>query len=86
MKKSLEKLKDTPQRDQNFPDDKFEEILDNITLNTPRNPFTLFWLSEAEKLKGKNGGNKIDFIKYNRICSDAWRELDEKNKQKFYKM
>ena len=64
-----------------YSDDKVESILDNINLNPPRNAYTQFCLSEAEKIKAKK--QKFNFIEFNKTCGEAWAKMDEENKAKF---
>jgi hypothetical protein len=55
MKKSNSKSKSkSPKRSQKskiLEDDKIDEILENITLKRPRNPYTYFCIEEVEKFK-----------------------------------
>ena len=84
--KTQNSLKDIPNDSQDFLDDEIEEILDNITLNKPRNAYTHFCISEAKKLRKENKENNIAIGKYSRKWAEAWSKMNDNNKQKYNQM
>ena len=65
-------------------DDKLEDILENISLKTPRNPYSHFVIEQSKKNKNKEKNFVFgDFIKK---CAIAWRNLNENEKTKYIKL
>ena len=87
MKKSNSKSKSkSPKRSQKskiLEDDKIDEILENITLKRPRNPYTYFCIEEVEKFKKKNKGEKIELKTFSAECASKWKKLGDKDKSKY---
>ena len=46
-------------------EEKIDQIMKDITLKRPRNPFTQFVLSEVDSFKTKNKDAKIDLQEFN---------------------
>ena len=65
-------------------DDEIDEIISNITLKRPRNPYTQYVLSELEKYKKKNK-DKVQLPEFNKICASNWKKLSDTDKRKFEK-
>ena len=63
--------------------DELDDILENITLKRPRNPYTYFCLDEVEKFKKNNKGKKIVLKTFSGDCANKWKELGEKEKKKY---
>ena len=63
--------------------DEIDDILENITLKRPRNPYTYFCLDEVEKFKKNNKGKKIVLKTFSGDCANKWKELGEKEKKKY---
>ena len=63
--------------------DEIDDILENITLKRPRNPYTYFCLDEVEKFKKNNKGKKIILKTFSGDCANKWKELGEKEKKKY---
>ena len=66
-------------------DDEIDEIISNITLKRPKNPYTQYVLSEVEKYKKKNKDKKIQLPEFNKICAASWKKLSDGDKEKFEK-
>ena len=67
-------------------EDKIDQIMKDITLKRPRNPYTQFVLSEVEQLKSKNKDKKIQIQELSAICAEKWKKLKEGEKKKFIKI
>ena len=63
--------------------DELDEILENITLKRPRNPYTYFCLDEVDKFKKKNKGEKINLKTFSGECAEKWKKLGEKDIKKY---
>ena len=66
-------------------DEKIDQIMKDITLKRPRNPFTQFVLSEAAAYKTKNKDAKIDIQEFNKTCIEKWKKMKEGDKKKYSK-
>ena len=77
-------------------DDRIDEIMKNITLKRPRNPYTQFVLNEIDQMKSKNKDLKISIQELSQQCPEKWKKLKsnkiyiiykyEKNKRQFLKI
>ena len=63
--------------------DELDDLLENITLKRPRNPYTYFCLDEVEKFKKNNKGKKIVLKTFSGDCASKWKELGDKDKKKY---
>ena len=75
--------KNSSQKSQVYKDDEIDEILENINLKRPRSMYTHFCLAEIEKEKKKNKNKKIDLKTFSAECASKWKELPEKEKEKY---
>jgi len=66
-------------------DEKIDQIMKDITLKRPRNPFTQFVLSEVASYKTKNKDAKIDIQEFNQSCAEKWKKMKEGEKKKYSK-
>lgn len=64
-------------------DEEIDEIMENIDLKRPRSAYTHFCLDEIEKYKNKNKGKKIDLTIFSKECAKKWKELSDKEKDKY---
>ena len=72
MKKGSNSKGKSPKRSQKkkiLEEDQVDEILENITLKRPRNPYTQFCMEEAEKFKNKNKSKKIELKTFSGECA-----------------
>ena len=67
-------------------DEKIDQIMKDITLKRPRNPFTQFVLSEVDSFKTKNKDAKIDLQEFNHSCCERWKKMKEGEKKKYSKL
>lgn len=67
-------------------DETIDEIMKNITVKSPRNPFTQFVLKEIENFKLKNKDAKIDFEEFSSTCAKKWKNLSIIDKNQYYKL
>lgn len=67
-------------------DDKIDEIMKDITLTKPRNPYTQFVLSEAENFKLQKKDLKINLTEFNSTCAEKWKTLSSADKKKYIKL
>jgi len=67
-------------------DEKIEEIIKNITITHPKNPFTQFVLNEIENFKLKNKDVKFDFQEFSFNCEEKWKNLSTTDKKKYIKL
>ena len=67
-------------------DEKIDEIMKDITLTRPRNPYTQFVLSEAENLKYQKKDAKIDLKEFSSIWAEKWKNLSNADKKKYIKL
>lgn len=87
FKKSKSKSKSKNTKDNQFDiDEKIDEIMKNITLKRPRNPFTQFILNEVDQLKSKNKNKKINIQDLSAQCSEKWKKLKDEEKKKYSKL
>ena len=75
--------KNSSQKSQVYKDDEIDEILENINLKRPRSMYTHFCLAEIEKEKKKNKNKKIDLKTFSAECASRWKELSEKEREKY---
>jgi hypothetical protein len=64
-------------------DDKIDEIMKDITLKRPRNPYTQFVL---DQVKSKDKGIKLNIPDLSKECSEKWQKLKDQDKKKFAKL
>ena len=86
MKKGSNSKGKSPKRSQKkkiLEEDQVDEILENITLKRPRNPYTQFCMEEAEKFKNKNKSKKIELKTFSGECASKWKKLGDKEKDKY---
>ena len=67
-------------------DEKIDQIMKEITLKRPRNPFTQFVLAEVDSYKTKNKDAKIDIQEFNQSCAEKWKKMKEGEKKKYSKL
>ena len=67
-------------------DEQIDQIIKDITLKRPRNPFTQFVLSEVDSYKTKNKDAKIDLQEFNQACADKWKKMKDGEKKKYAKL
>ena len=67
-------------------DEKIDQIMKDITLKRPRNPFTQFVLAEVDSYKTKNKDAKIDLQEFNSSCAEKWKKMKEGEKKKYAKL
>ena len=67
-------------------EEKIDQIMKDITLKRPRNPFTQFVLSETEKIKTKDKDAKINLQELNGKCIEKWKKLGSADKKKYIKL
>ena len=83
---SKAKSSKSPKRSQKskiLKDDEIDEIMENITLKRPRNPYTQFCMDEVEKFKSKNKKDKINLREFSGECASKWKKLSDKEKAKY---
>ena len=66
-------------------DEKIDQIMKDITLKRPRNPYTQFVLSEVASYKTKNKDAKIDLQEFGQSCAEKWKKMKEGEKKKYSK-
>ena len=66
-------------------DEQIDQIIKDITLKRPRNPFTQFVLSEVDSYKTKNKDAKIDLQEFGQSCAEKWKKMKEGEKKKYSK-
>ena len=66
-------------------DDKIDQIMKDITLRRPRNPYTQFVLAEVGSFRTKNKEAKIDLQEFNQTCAEKWKKMKEGDKKKYLK-
>ena len=67
-------------------EEKIDQIMKDIALKRPRNPFTQFVLNESDKIKTKNKDAKINLQELNSICAEKWKKLGSGEKKKYIKL
>ena len=67
-------------------DEKIDQIMKDITLKRPRNPYTQFVLSEVESFRSKNKDAKIELVEFNPTCAEKWKKMKEGEKKKYAKL
>ena len=66
-------------------DEKIDQIMKDITLKRPRNPYTQFFLSEVASYKTKNKDAKIDLQEFGQTCAEKWKKMKDGEKKKYSK-
>ena len=67
-------------------DEKIDQIIKDITLKRPRNPYTQFVLNEVGQLRAKNKNKTIDIKELNSICAQKWKKIRDSEKKKYIKL
>ena len=67
-------------------DEKIDEIMKDITLTRPRNPYTQFVISETENLKFQKKDAKINLKEFNSVWAEKWKNLSNADKKKYVKL
>lgn len=67
-------------------DDRIDEIMKNITLKRPRNPYTQFVLNEIDQMKSKNKDLKISIQELSQQCPEKWKKLKDGDKKRYAKL
>ncbi len=67
-------------------DEKIDQIMKDITLKRPRNPYTHFVLNEVNQIKSKNKDKKISIKELSANCSQKWKKLKNNERKKYEKM
>ena len=67
-------------------EDKIDQIMKDITLKRPRNPYTQFVLSETEKFKSKNKDAKISLQEMSSTFAEKWKKLGTGEQKKYKKL
>ena len=67
-------------------DEKIDQIMKDITLKRPRNPYTQFVLNEVETIRSKNKNSKINIKDLSSSCAEKWKKLKDADKRKFTKL
>jgi hypothetical protein len=67
-------------------EEKIDQIMKDITLKRPRNPYTQFVLYETEKIKSKNNDAKIALQEFSASCAEKWKKLSQADKKKYIKL
>ena len=67
-------------------DEKIDQIMKDITLKRPRNPYTQFILKEVQQIKDKNKNAVIKIQELNAKFSDKWQKLKDSDKKKYQKL
>ena len=80
---SKAKYSKSSQKSKILKDDEIDEIMENITLKRPRNPYTQFCMDEVEKFKSKNKKDKINLREFSGECASKWKKLSDKEKAKY---
>lgn len=63
-----------------------DEIIKDITLIKPGNPFTQFVKQEAAKFREKNKDEKLVFTDFTKKCAEKWKKMSKNEKAKYEKM
>ena len=67
-------------------DEKIDQIMKDITLKRPRNPYTHFVLSEVDQIKSKDKDKKITIQELSASCAEKWKKLKDNEKKKYEKL
>ena len=67
-------------------DEKIDQIIKDITLKRPRNPYTQFVLNEVVQLRAKNKNKTIAIKELHAICIEKWKNLRDSEKKKYIKL
>ena len=84
--RSKSKKKNTQSLPKFEDEDKIDQIMKDITLKHPRNPYTQFVLSESEQIKLKNKDSKIKIGDLSVNCAEKWKKLSKEEKKKYEKL
>ena len=82
-RKSTSKSPKHSQKERILKDDEIDRIMEDITLKKPRSGYTHFCIDEVEKFKKKNKAKKIDLKTFSKECAAKWKELSDKEKEKY---
>ena len=64
--------------DQLVSEENIDNIIKDITLKRPRNPYTQFVLNEIDQIKSKNKDKKIVIQELSATCAEKWKKLRKK--------
>ena len=67
-------------------DEKIDQIMKDITLKRPRNPYTHFVLSEVDQIRSKDKNKKISIQELSASCAEKWKKLKDNEKKKYEKL
>ena len=67
-------------------EERIDQIMKDITLKKPRNPYTQFMLNEIEQIKSKNKDKKIQIQELSSIFAEKWKKLKDAEKKKYIKL
>lgn len=67
-------------------EEKIDQIMRDITLKRPRNPYTQFVLNEINVMKSKNKDLKINIQELSANLSEKWKKVKESEKKKYAKI
>ena len=84
--KSKSKKSKDNNRSQFDSDEKIDQIMKDITLKKPRNPYTQFVLNEVEIIKSKDKDTKIDIQNLSTSCAEKWKKMKDAEKRKYAKI
>ena len=71
------------QENEEFDEDKLDEIMENITLKPPKNAYTLYCKEQFEE--HKKDKEKLNFFLFSRDCGPKWAKLDDEQKKVYIK-
>lgn len=67
-------------------EENIDNIIKDITLKRPRNPYTQFVLNEIDQIKSKNKDKKIVIQELSATCAEKWKKLRDSEKRKYIKL
>ena len=67
-------------------EEKIDQIMKDITLKRPRNPYTQFVLKESEQYKSQNKNSKIKIADLSANCGEKWKKLSKEEKKKYIEL
>ena len=67
-------------------EEKIDQIIKDITLKPPRNPYTQFVIVEKEAYKTKNKEKKLVLTNFNKDCATKWKNLSDNEKKPYIKL
>ena len=76
----------TSKKDHLVSEENIDNIIKDITLKRPRNPYTQFVLNEIDQIKSKNKDKKIVIQELSATCAEKWKKLRDSEKRKYIKL